>query len=116
MVLHDVDSNAILAKPLKNKMEREQLRATTKLHAYLNERGLNPKMHIMGNECPAAVKTYLRQHNIDFQLVPPHVHRTNTAEKAIGTFKDHFITGLCSVTHIPPAPVVPSNSTGDHHT
>jgi len=33
---------------------------------------------------------------IDFQLVPPHYHRNNPAEKAIGTWKEHLITGLCS--------------------
>ena len=97
MVLYDFDSNAILAEPLKTKTEREQLHATTKLHTYLKARGLNPKMHVMDNECPGAVKQYLRTNHIAFQLVPPHVPRTNAAEKAIGTFKDHFIAGLCSV-------------------
>ena len=32
----------------------------------------------------------------DFQLVPPHRHRTNHAEKAIGTFKEHLIASICS--------------------
>jgi hypothetical protein len=97
MVMYDVDSNAILAEPLKNKSEREQLNTTKKLHAYLTDRGLQPKLHIMDNECPAAVKRYLQTNDIGLQLVPPHVHRTNLREKAIGTFKDHFIAGLCSV-------------------
>ena len=35
--------------------------------------------------------------NIDFQLVPPGMHRRNAAERAIRTFKNHFIAGLCSV-------------------
>ncbi len=30
-----------------------------------------------------------------FQLVPPHNHQRNLAEKAIQTFKDHFIAILC---------------------
>jgi hypothetical protein len=34
---------------------------------------------------------------IDYQLVPPKVHRRNAAERAIRTFKNHFIAGLCSV-------------------
>jgi hypothetical protein len=34
--------------------------------------------------------------DIDFQLAPPHVHRRNAAERAIRTFKNHFIAGLCS--------------------
>jgi hypothetical protein len=97
MVLYDFDSNAILAEPIKNKTEREQLVATTKLHDYLRARGLSPTMHVMDNECPPAIKKYFRANNIRFQLVPPHIHRTNAAEKAIGTFKDHFVAGLCSV-------------------
>jgi hypothetical protein len=36
----------------------------------------------------------MSQQNVTFQLVPPHVHRRNPAERAIGTFKDHFIAGL----------------------
>ncbi len=34
--------------------------------------------------------------NINFQLVPPDVHRRNAAERAICTWKNHFIAGLCS--------------------
>ena len=33
---------------------------------------------------------------IDYQLVPPNLHRRNAAEQAIRTFKNHFIAGLCS--------------------
>ena len=33
---------------------------------------------------------------IKYQLVPPHQHRRNPAERAIRTFKNHFIAGLCS--------------------
>ena len=29
---------------------------------------------------------------------PPHIHRRNTAEKSISTFKDHLIAGLTSVS------------------
>ena len=39
----------------------------------------------------------MRQSGLTFQLVPPHNHRRNYAEKAIGSFKDHFIAGLCSM-------------------
>ena len=36
--------------------------------------------------------------NVDYRLVPPWNHRQNAAERAIQTFKNHFIAGLCS-TH-----------------
>jgi hypothetical protein len=29
-------------------------------------------------------------------LVPPHVHRRNSAERAIRTWKNHFVAGICS--------------------
>ena len=51
----------------------------------------------MDNECSDLVMNFLQQNNLELQLVPPNIHRTNAAEKAIGTFKDHFITGLATV-------------------
>ena len=86
MVLNNYDSNDILASPLKNKLAIHQLWSTQALHEYLNERGLNPKMQVMDNECPNNVKKYLRDNNIAFQFVPLHSHRTNAAEKAISMF------------------------------
>ena len=35
--------------------------------------------------------------SIDFQLTPVGLHRRNKAERAIQTFKNHFMAGLCSV-------------------
>jgi hypothetical protein len=34
--------------------------------------------------------------HVDFQLTPPHLHRRNATERAIRTFKNHFIAGLCT--------------------
>jgi hypothetical protein len=34
---------------------------------------------------------------MNYQLVPPHFHRTNAAERAIRTFKEHFKAGLATV-------------------
>jgi hypothetical protein len=42
------------------------------------------------------LKQTLNKHKIAYQLlVPPHLHRLNAAERAIQTFKNHFITTLC---------------------
>ena len=32
---------------------------------------------------------------VKYQLVPPHVHRRNAAEREIRTFKNNLITELC---------------------
>jgi hypothetical protein len=34
---------------------------------------------------------------VDYQLVPPHCHRRNAAERAIRTFKENVVPGLASV-------------------
>jgi hypothetical protein len=96
MILYDYDSNAILAEPLKSKSEGEMIRAYTKLHEYLTDRGLKPRLQKLDNECPAGLKRFMTQNEVDFQLVPPHIHRRNSAERAISSWKDHFIAGLSS--------------------
>ena len=96
LILYDFDSNAILAEPLRNRSELEHIRAYNKLHAYLLERGFQPQLQRLDNEAGAAYKSNLRAKDIDFQLVPPHNHRRNAAERAIQTFKNHFVAILCT--------------------
>ena len=38
----------------------------------------------------------IMQERVDYQLVPQNLLRNNAAEKAIGTFKDYFVSILCS--------------------
>ena len=62
----------------------------------LSSRGLRPQLQKLDNEASNALQQHLASVDVDFQLVPPHVHRCNAAERAIRTFKNHFIAGLCS--------------------
>jgi hypothetical protein len=71
MVVYDYDSTAILAEPIKNRSERELLRACSKIHKHLTERGLKPQLQKLDNECSEALKTFMRSNSVDFQLVPP---------------------------------------------
>jgi hypothetical protein len=45
----------------------------------------------MDNESSTALKHFLHSKDIEFQLLAPYVHRQNTAERAIQTFKNHAI-------------------------
>ena len=94
LVLYDCDSNAILTEPMRNRSDTEHLRAYNKLHQYLLDRGFRPLLQKMDNEASAALKRTIREKGIDFQLVPPHMHRRNAAERAIQTFKNHFVAIL----------------------
>ena len=39
---------------------------------------------------------YYMDKEIKYQLVPPNQHRINPAERGIRTFKNRFISGVCS--------------------
>ena len=47
------------------------------------------------------MKAAFEKAEVEYPLVPPHTHIHNTAEHAISTFKNHFITGLylCDTWH-----------------
>jgi hypothetical protein len=51
----------------------------------------------MDNEASAALRSYLTENDMTYQLVHPHCHSRNAAERVIRTFKEHFVAGLASV-------------------
>jgi hypothetical protein len=95
-VLYDFDSNSIHAIPMPTKSGPDILTAYTTVVNTLIAAGLRPKLQRLDNECSGALQQFMATENIAFQLVPPGVHRANTAERAIRTFKNHFISGLCT--------------------
>jgi hypothetical protein len=95
-LLYDYDSNSIHAEPMPSKSGAAILHAYKTVHNRLVHAGLRPQLQKLDNECSTALKQFLREEHVDFQLVPPGIHRANAAERAIRTFKNHFIAGLCS--------------------
>ncbi|CAJ1934140.1 unnamed protein product [Cylindrotheca closterium] len=96
MILYDYDSNHIFAEPFPNRQAATILKAYQRLHQRLCLAGLKPQLQRLDNECSTILKNFLHASEIDFQLVPPGMHRRNSAERAIRTFQNHFIAGLCS--------------------
>jgi hypothetical protein len=96
MILYDYDSSAILAQPIKDRMAPELLQAFQVMEQELVARGMKPKLMKLDNEASKLLKTYLHQQNITIKFVPPYSLRRNSSERAIRSFKDHLIAGLCS--------------------
>ena len=96
MVLYDHDSNAIIPKPIKSRSEAELVQAYFVLHAKLTNWGLLPKFQMLDKECPAGLKDYMCREEITYQIVLPHLHRTNSSDRDIQTFKYHLIDGITS--------------------
>jgi hypothetical protein len=96
LVLYIYNTNAILIEPLKSRNDASQLKAYERILQRIPNNH-KPKLHIMDNEASKAIKEFLvKVNHMEYQLVPPHTHRRNAAERAIRTFKNHFIAGLCS--------------------
>ena len=95
-IFYDYDSNSIHAEHMRTRHAKSILAAYKIVHARLCAAGLRPKLQRLDNECSDVLKEYMTAEDVEFQLVPPHVHRRNAAERSIRTFKNHFIAGLCS--------------------
>ena len=95
-VCYNYDSNAILVHPIKNRETESIIEAWEKCHSRLTGNGHITKRYVLDNECSAKFKDTLQHHEINFELVPPHQHRRNAAERAIRTFKNHFLAGLAT--------------------
>jgi hypothetical protein len=67
------------------------------IHQELTVKGFKPKLQTLDNEASTALKNFFTVNDIAYQLVLPHCHRRNAAERAIRTFMEHFVAGLSSV-------------------
>ena len=97
LVAYNFDSNSIHVRPLKSRHDNDTVKAYEEIYSLLTQRGLKPRLHWLDNEASKALKNFIHKEQTEYQLTPPHIHQTNAAERAIRTFKNHFISGLCSV-------------------
>ena len=102
-ILYDYDSNAILVEPMKTRQAQEIASTWSKLYERLTRHGHKTSHFILNNEYSANLKRSFAKYVIAHQLVPPHMHLRNAAERAICTFKSHFLSGLA--TCIPDFPI-----------
>ena len=51
--------------------------------------------NVKNNVATNVMKTYLEREEIKVQFVAPYHHQVNAAKRAIQTFKNHTISGLC---------------------
>jgi hypothetical protein len=82
---------------MKSWSASEWVKSYDTIHQELTVKGFKPKLQTLDNEASADLKHFFTANDVDYQLVPPHCHRCNAAERAIRTFKEHFVTGLSSV-------------------
>jgi hypothetical protein len=96
-VAYVYDLNAIIIRLMPTRTDAAFIAAFTDVFDILRARNYQPALNVMDNECLKAVEWHIRSNKLDIQLVPPHNHRVNAAEQAIGTFKEHFVAALTTV-------------------
>ncbi|KAL7527155.1 hypothetical protein ACHAWF_008701, partial [Thalassiosira exigua] len=102
MLAYVYQTNSILVRAMKSREATEQVEAMQDIYEYLTKRGYKPRLNVMDNECSKTLRDYIEGEKVKIQLVEPDNHRVNAAERAIQTFKNHFIAGLsCVDQHFP---------------
>ena len=98
MVAYHCDSNAILAVPFTSKKDHYRLQAYDEIMQRLTDCGMIVDLQILDNGASAAYKRIITtKWELAFQLFPPNIHRRNASERAIWTFKSHFLAILTGV-------------------
>jgi hypothetical protein len=97
LVCYIYDRNYDKVIPMRSRSASEWAKSYDSVHQELTVKGFKPKLQTLDNEASAALKNFFTVNDIAYQLVPPHCHRRNAAERAIMTFKEHFVASLSSV-------------------
>ena len=91
-------SNVILVEPFSSIKDKNRLAAYNAIMQRLKGKDLLVDLHIMENECSKYYQSTIRNRwKVQFQLVSFDMHRLNAAERAIRTFKAHFLTILAGI-------------------
>ncbi len=95
-VLYHYESNAILATPIAGLDDVSIYNAYKKYFEDLTAKGFKPKLNVMDNQATLHIKKILTKNDCKLQIVEPHNHHVNAAERAIQTFKGAFIAALAT--------------------
>ena len=76
---------------MQNQSGGELILACARALARMQRHGLIPKNQILDNQASVEYKAAIKASGMTYELVPPKEHQCNMAEKAIQTFKDHFV-------------------------
>ena len=98
MIAYHFDSNTIIQSPFANRKDKHRIKAYMLIMKRLSNRVHKVDVQILDNEVGAEYKRVIVDDwGANYQLVTPNVHWQNKSEKAICTFKGHFLSVLAGV-------------------
>ena len=99
-VCYAYEPNSILVRHMKDRSNKSFLASYKDVYEYLEGRGYKPTLNVTDNEFSKAVQNYVSSQDVNWKLVETDNHQVNAAERAIQTFKNNFISGLCTIDPI----------------
>ena len=96
MIGYHYDANCILGHPVTNQTAPVLTKAWEHLQSQFGKAGVAPEVWVLDNEISKELTEAFTKQDTAYQLVPPHSHQRNLAERAIQTWKNHFKAGLAT--------------------
>ena len=98
IIYYHEDSNIIHIETTKSRSGSDLLAALQRAIKFFKDQGAHPlKIVRMDNEISASMETWLDDSVIKLELTPVAQHQTNRAERAIRTWKGHFIATMAGI-------------------
>jgi hypothetical protein len=89
--------NAIVMLTMKSRSATYCFATYGGTQQYLTARGFNPKLQTMDNEASTALKRYLTENEVSYQLILLHRDRCYAAGCVIHIFEEHAVSLLATV-------------------
>ena len=92
MIVYHCDKNALLQVYFATRSEQNRIAAYNSIMKRLPDKGHKADLQILDNKASYEYKRVITEKcQAKYQLVPPNVHQSNSPERAMHTFKAHFI-------------------------
>ena len=96
LIMFCEDANYVHAEAMTDRSGPQYVQAYTRAATFFTDHGFRARFERLDNEAPRALVNYCHNEAIQLEYVAPHNHRANRAERAIRTYKNHFIATLCT--------------------
>ena len=97
IIFYHEDTNVIHVETSNSRSGPDLLKALQAAIKFFEDRGASTKLIRMDNECSKLTKKWIEDSKtMTLELTPVAKHRTNKAERAIRTWKEHFIATLAT--------------------
>ena len=97
MVALHINANAIYVEPMWTRVKENSVDTYKKVTSRMRVDALTIKKQVIDNEASEEYKNKIKEKGIEYELVLLGQPRRNIAERAIHTFKSHYIVILCGV-------------------